>query len=147
MRATRKTRRFRGSAALLATGLTVVLAAGCGSSDFKNKPRPPVPIELTGVIQEKKVTVSPNRVGAGPILITVSNQTKDAHTLTLEGESVRERVGPINPLDTATIQKTLRPGNYEVRAGSSVAVAHEIKPATLVIGKQRKDSNNQLLTP
>ena len=147
MRATRKTRRFRGSAALLTTGLTVVLVAGCGSSDFKNKPRPPVPIELTGVIQEKKVTVSPNKVGAGPILITVSNQTKDAHTLTLEGESVRERVGPINPLDTATIQKTLRPGNYEVRAGSSVAVAHEIKPATLVIGKPRKDSNNQLLTP
>ena len=124
-----------------------MLVGGCGSQDFKNKPRPPVPIELTGVIQEKKVTVSPNKVGAGPILITVSNQTKDAHTLTLEGESVRERVGPINPLDTATIQKTLRPGTYEVRAGSSVAVAHEIKPATLVIGKQRKDSNNQLLTP
>jgi hypothetical protein len=120
---------------------------GCGSQDFKNKPRPAVPIELTGVIQEKKVTVSPNKVGAGPILITVSNQTKDAHTLTLEGDSVRERVGPINPLDTATIQKTLRPGTYDVRAGSSVAVAHEIKPATLVIGKPRKDSNNQLLTP
>jgi hypothetical protein len=99
------------------------------------------------VIQENKVTVSPNKVGAGPILITVSNQTKDAHTLTLEGDSVRERVGPINPLDTATIQKTLRPGTYDVRAGSSVAVAHEIKPATLVIGKARKDSNNQLLTP
>jgi hypothetical protein len=147
MRATRKTRRFRGSAAVLTAGLTVVLVAGCGSSDFKNKPRPAVPIELTGVIQEKKVTVSPNKVGAGPILITVSNQTNDAHTLTLEGESVRERVGPINPLDTATIQKTLREGTYEVRAGSSVAVAHEIKPATLVIGKPRKDSNNQLLTP
>jgi hypothetical protein len=150
MRATRKTRGFRGRAALLAAGVTIVLVAGCGSQDFKNKPRPPVPLELTGVIQENKVTVSPNRppdVGAGPILITVSNQTKDAHTLTLEGESVRERVGPINPLDTATIQKTLRPGTYEVRAGSSVAVAHEIKPATLVVGKERKDSNNQLLTP
>jgi hypothetical protein len=86
-------------------------------------------------------------VGAGPVLITVSNQTKDAHTLTLEGQSVRERVGPINPLDTATIQKTLKPGTYEVRAGSSVAVAREIKPASLVIGKQRKDSNDQLLQP
>jgi hypothetical protein len=147
MRATRKTRGFRGTAALLAAGVTIVLVAGCGSEDFKNKPRPPVPLELTGVIQEKKVTVSPDRVGAGPISITVSNQTKDAHTLTLEGESVRERVGPINPLDTATIQATLRPGSYEIRAGSSVAVVHEIKPATLVIGKERRDSNNQLLTP
>jgi hypothetical protein len=147
MRATRKTRGFRGTAALLAAAATIVLVAGCGSQDFKNEPRPPVPRELTGVIQEKRVTVSPDRVGAGPIRITVSNQTGDAHTLTLEGESVRERVGPINPLDTATIQKTLRPGRYEVRAGSSVAVAHEIKPAALVIGKERRDSNNQLLTP
>jgi hypothetical protein len=148
MRATRKTRGFRsGAVAILAAGATVVLVTGCGSSDFKNKPRPAVPLDLTGVIQENRVTVSPNKVGAGPIQITVSNQTKDAHTLTLEGESVRERVGPINPLDTATIQKTLREGTYEVRAGSSVAVAHEIKPATLVIGKPRKDSNNQLLTP
>ena len=125
----------------------VVPVTGCGSPDFKNEPRPPAPLDLTGVITDKQVTISPNKVGAGPIQITVSNQTKDAHTLTLEGDSVRERVGPINPLDTATIQKTLRQGTYEVRAGSSVAVAHEIKPATLVIGKQRRDSNNQLLTP
>jgi hypothetical protein len=148
MRATRKTRGFPGGAvAILAAGAMVVLVTGCGSPDFKNKPRPAVPLDLTGVITDKKVTVSPNKVGAGPIQITISNQTRDAHTLTLEGDSVRERVGPINPLDTATIQKTLRTGTYEVRAGSSVAVAHEIKPATLVIGKPRKDSNNQLLTP
>ncbi len=147
MRARPKTRRLRGYAAVLAAGAFVVLAAGCGDEDFENKPRPPVPIELTGVIQEKKVTVSPDKVGAGPILITVSNQTKDAHTLTLEGESVRERVGPINPLDTATIQRTLRPGSYEVRAGSSVAVAHEIKPAMLHIGKARKNSSDRLLLP
>ena len=136
--------RARG-VAILAT--VAAVAGGCGDEDFENRPRPPVPIELTGVIQEKKVTVSPDRVGAGPVLITVSNQTKDAHTLTLEGGSVRERVGPINPLDTATIQKTLRPGSYEVRAGSSVAVEREITPATLVIGKKRRDSNDQLLLP
>jgi hypothetical protein len=147
MRATGKTRRFRGGAAVLAAGVVVILPSGCGDKDFKNKPRPSVPIELTGVIQEKKVTVSPNKVGAGPILITVSNQTKDAHTLTLEGERVRERVGPINPLDTATIQRTLRPGSYEVRAGSSVAVAHEIKAATLTIGKARRNSSDRLLLP
>jgi hypothetical protein len=147
MRATRKTPWIRGSAAVLAAGVSAVLGVGCGSQDFKHKPRPPVPIELTGVIQESKVTVSPNRVGAGPVQITVSNQTKDSHTLTLEGLSVRERVGPINPLDTATIQKTLAPGRYQVRAGSSVAVTHEIRPAELVIGKPRPDSNDKLLLP
>lgn len=147
MRATRKTPRIRGSAAVLTAGVIAVLGVGCGGEDFKNKPRPPVPIELTGVIQESKVTISPSRVGAGPVLITVSNQTKDSHTLTLEGESVRERVGPINPLDTASIQKTLRPGRYEVRAGSAVAVTQAIRPARLVIGKPRRDSNNKLLLP
>ena len=146
MRATRKTRRNRG-AAVLAAWVIGVLVVGCGDDDFKNEPRPPVPVELTGVITDQKVTVSPDRVGAGPILITVSNQTKQAHTLTLEGDRVRERVGPINPLDTATIQKTLNRGTYEVRAGSSVAVAHEIKAATLTIGKQRRDSNDRLLLP
>ena len=50
-------------------------AAGCGDEDFANNPRPPVPIGLTGVIQEDKVTVSPAKVGAGQVTITISNQT------------------------------------------------------------------------
>jgi hypothetical protein len=129
---------------------------GCGEDDFENEPRPPVPIELTGVIQEDEVTVSPNgvdrKIGAGPILITISNQTRDAHTVTLEGEAVRgpsvvERTSPINPLDTATIQKTLRQGSYEVRAGSEIAVPKEIEPARLRIGPPRKSSSDRLLLP
>jgi hypothetical protein len=147
MRATGKTRGGRCALAFLTAGVWAVIVSGCGEDDFENKPRPPVAIELTGVIQEDKVTVSPDRIGAGPVLITVSNQTKDAHTITLEGETVRERVGPINPLDTATIQKDLKPGSYEVRAGSQVALPVEIQPAELVIGRKRKDSNDRLLLP
>jgi len=124
------------------------LAGGCGEDDFENEPRPPVPMELTGVIQDDKVTVSPSRnIGAGPFVITISNQTDATHTLTLEGESIREQVGPVDPLDTATIQRTLDPGSYEVRAGSEKAVLKEIAPATLDIGDQRKNSNSDLLLP
>jgi hypothetical protein len=65
----------------------------------------------------------------------------------LEGESMVERQGPIGPGDTATIQKTLEPGDYEVKAGSARAVTKEIKPATLRIGKERANSNNELLLP
>src|SRR5918998_6544300 len=114
MRASRKTRATRRVAMFLLVG-TLAAAGGCGEEDFANRPRPPVPIELTGVIQDDKVTVSPRKVGAGPILITISNQARGAHTVTLEGSSVRDRIGPINPLDTGTIQKTLRPGSYEIR--------------------------------
>jgi hypothetical protein len=148
MPTTRKTGSMRGAAALLASAtLTVSLLSCGGKEDFTNEPRPAAAIELTGVIQDKRVTVSPHEVGAGPVTITLSNQTQEAHTVTLEGESVRERVGPVNPLDTVTIQKTLDPGSYELRAGSARAVAEEIRPAELTIGKERKSSADQVGLP
>jgi hypothetical protein len=134
----------RAAAACLLAG--AVLAA-CGDEDFANDPRPPVPIDLSGVVQDDGVTVSPARVGAGPLRITFANLTDAKHTITLEGESLRTRIGPIGPGDTGVIQKTLEPGDYEVRAGSSRAVPKEIPAAQLRIGKQRRDSNDRLLLP
>ena len=132
-----------------AAGVAIAAAflAGCGDDDFENNPRPPVPIGLSGVIQEDKVTVSPAKLGAGPVLLTISNQTRRPRTVILEGSSIVQREGPIAPGDTATIQRTLEPGSYEVRAGSPTAVRREIVPATLDIGKERRDSNNDLLLP
>ena len=143
------TRRIRAGAlpALCAAGFAL---AGCGEDDFANEPRPPTPKQLTGVITEEKVTVSPNSLGAGPVVITVSNQTEQPHTITLEsadGGTIREQSSPINPLDTATIQRTLTPGAYEVRAGSAQAVAREINPAQLRIGPARKSGSDELLLP
>jgi hypothetical protein len=134
--------------AIFAAVAAAALVAGCGEDDFENEPRPPVPMELTGVIQDDKLTVSPSRnIGAGPFVITISNQTEAEHTITLEGESIVEEVGPVAPLDTATIQRTLAPGSYEVRAGSARAVRREITPASLDIGAERKNSNSELLLP
>ena len=146
MRETRKTALLRGTL-LLVTATLTVLAAGCGDDDFENKPRPAVAIELTGVIQDDKVTVSPDEVGAGAVSITIANETDAAHTVTLEGERIRERIGPINPQDTATLQKTLATGKYEVRAGSEQAVPKEIAPAELTIGEPRRNSSDKLLLP
>jgi len=131
------------------TGLAIAAAivAGCGGDDFKNEARAPIREALTGVIQNDKVTVSPSKIGAGPVEITISNQTKADHTVTLEGESIVERQGPVAPGDTLTIQKTLTQGSYEVKAGSEKAVPREIRPAVLRIGKERKNSNNDLLLP
>jgi hypothetical protein len=134
--------------ATFAAVAAAALAAGCGEDDFENEPRPPVPMELSGVIQEDKVTVSPSRnIGAGPFVITISNQTDARHTVTLEGQSIVEEVGPVAPLDTATIQRTLTPGTYEVRAGTMRAVRREITPASLDIGAERPNSNSELLLP
>jgi hypothetical protein len=127
--------------------LAAAILAGCGEDDFKNEPRAPIREALTGVIQDDEVTVSPSKLGAGPVAITISNQTEAAHSITLEGRSTVDRAGPVLPGDTATIQKTLQPGSYEVKAGSAKAVRKEIRPAVLRIGKERKNSNNDVLLP
>jgi hypothetical protein len=135
----------RGLATLAIAALLPV--AACGDEDFENTPRPPAPVGLTGVIQDDKVTVSPAEVGAGQVTITISNQTDGPKTITLEGESITEQVGPVGPLDTAEITRTLDPGSYEVRAGSEKALRKEITPAMLAIGKERKSSSGDLLLP
>ena len=134
--------------ATFAAVAAAALAAGCGEDDFENEPRPPVPMELSGVIQEDKLTVSPSRnIGAGPFTILISNQTDAEHTVTLEGESFEEMVGPVAPDDTVEIRRTLTPGSYEVRAGTARAVRREIQPALLDIGEERENSNSELLLP
>src|SRR3954454_18401471 len=125
----------------------VVLLAGCGVEHFKNEARAPIRLELSGVIQDDAVTVSPAKVGAGPVAITISNQTDAPHSITLEGASTVDRAGPVEPGDTAVIQKTLAPGSYEVKAASEKAVPKEIRPAVLRISKERKNSNNDVLLP
>jgi hypothetical protein len=134
--------------ALLAT--TASFAAGCGGGPhFKNEQRPPAPIQLTGVITDQKVTISPNRVGEGPIILLISNQTQQPYRvrITLDGKVVAETSAPINPLDTAKLQDTFTRGSYQVKTGSDKAVAKEITPGTLEIGPARKSSRNELLLP
>ncbi len=143
MRALRKT--HAGGCAIACCCL---LLAACGDGGFKNKPRPAPAIELTGVIKDRKVTISPERVpGSGPVSITISNQTNDPHTVTLQGGSVEETVGLINPQGTATIQKTLTIGRYLIKAGSERAVAKEIRPGTLTVGPKNRSSSGKLLLP
>jgi hypothetical protein len=137
-----------GARRLATLAIAALIVAGCGEEDFENQPRPPVPMELTGVIQDDKVTISPAKnIGAGPFVITISNQTDAAKVVTLEGGSITEKTDNIPPLETATIQRTLDPGSYEVRAGSERAVRKEIAPAVLDIGEERENSNSDLLLP
>ena len=125
-----------------------LFAAGCGEKDFENKARPSVRLQLSGVIQKDKVTVSPDRdLGAGPFEITISNQTGQRHTVKIEGGSITQPAEPVDPGDTLTIKRTLDPGTYEVKAGTEEAVRKEIAPATLTIGAERPDSNGDLMLP
>jgi hypothetical protein len=134
--------------ALLAGVLSLLVLSGCGDDDdFENEPRPPVPVQLSGVITDAEVSVEPAKIGAGPIILIVSNQTDQSHTVTLDGPSGTEEVGPINPLDTGRIQHNLEQGSYEVRAGSDEAVEDEITAAKLTVGPPRPSSSNSVLLP
>ena len=141
----RQTVRMRSAA--VAASLAAAALAGCGGEDFANKPRPPVTLQLTGVITKQRVTISPHKIGAGPVVITVSNQSGQSRTLTLDGNGVQDRVGPINPLDTGQLQQTLTPGRYKVTVGSEAATAEQIEPATLEIGKERPSASDKVLLP
>ena len=147
MRGIARSGRTRGATLLSSAALAVALG-GCGGEDFDREPRrPPVPIQLSGVITPTSVDVSPARLGAGPIVLVLANQTAQSHTVTLEGGSVAERVGPINPGDTATLQAALEPGRYEVKAGSERAMPKEISPAELTISAQRRTAEDELELP
>ena len=136
------------TAVLLAGALCSVALVGCGEDDdFENDPRPPIPVQLSGVITESSVSVEPRKVGAGPIVLIVSNQTQEAHTITLDGPSGTDEVGPINPFDTGRIQHNLEQGSYEIRAGSERARASDIEPARLTVGPKRPSSSNSVLLP
>ena len=107
-----------GARRLATLAIAALLVAGCGDEDFENKPRPAVPVELTGVIQEDKLTVSPSQGRRRPGRRSRSpTRPTTAHTITLEGESITEEVGPVQPLDTAAIQRTLEPGQLRGAGG------------------------------
>ena len=62
---------MRATRVSLSVAADALALAGCGGGkDFANTPRPPVPLQLTGVITKAKVTISPNKVGAGPVVMT-----------------------------------------------------------------------------
>ena len=131
------------------TAVAVVLtAAGCGTEDFPNEPRPPQPIQLTAVITRRSVDVKPDMIGTGPVVIVVSNQDIRSHTISLTGNGVREEVGPINPLDTASLQRSLSvDGVYELSAGSPDATPRTVQPGRLFVGRGRQSNRDDVQVP
>ncbi len=145
------TRGARGRAALAAALATLGLSA-CGEDDFENERRPAVPVSVTGVITQQQVDISPDEFGAGPISLTISNQTPESHRVTLEGTAedgteISEVTGPINPQDAATIQQSLPTGEYEVVANSDGSLTPDIRPGAITVGPDRPSASDELELP
>ena len=129
---------------------TTALVAGCGDdTDYENNPRPPSPIVVSASINDGRVSVSPQRFGAGPVTLIVANETEDAQEIKLEtdeiggsGPGIRQETGPINPGDTASLKADLRTGTYELSVEGD-----GIRPAAIDVGAPRPSAQNELLQP
>jgi hypothetical protein len=128
-------------------GAVALATVGCGSTEQRpNLPRPPVRIVLTGSISTDRVSVSPRRIGAGPVSLVVANLTDTTQRVTLETAD-RDRAGirrttPINPRDTVELRADLRTGRYTVHVATG-----GIRAATLRVGRRRPSAQNDLLQP
>ena len=132
----------------IATALVTV--AGCGGGDdYANNPRPPAPINVTAAITNQRVSVSPERFGAGPIVLVISNQSSSAQEVTFETDELggsqpgrKFNTTPINPRGTATLKVEVRPGDWKLHTGDG-----GIRAAAVSVGKERKSAQGELLQP
>jgi hypothetical protein len=138
---------------MLAGAAAATALAGCGGGkQFANNPRPPAPVDLTIYINDSHVSVSPQSLGAGPIIFIVTNQASHSESLQIKsaggasGQPVE--TGPINPQATATVKADLQPGDYIVGTNdAATAGSSAIQPAQLHLGKSRPSADNLLLQP
>jgi hypothetical protein len=127
-----------------------VLLAGCGSDNsYKNKLRPPEPINVTANVSDKRVSVSPTGFGAGPIVLIITNQTARNQDVTLETSAlnetagIKQSTGPIVPQGgVAQLQVDITTGNYRLSVADD-----SITPAKIAVGNPRGTSQNELLQP
>jgi hypothetical protein len=141
-------------------GVITVAALGataCGGAHFANLPRPPSPINLTVYINDQRVSVSPNDIGAGPVVLIVTNQASNAESLqVLPVGRVAQPLastGPISPQAAAQVTVNLAPGEYSIAIApgtsteAAAATPSGIQPALIRVGKPRPSASNQLLSP
>jgi hypothetical protein len=130
--------------------LALVSVAGCGGGgDYANNPRPPAPINVTAAITNSRISVSPQRFGAGPIVLIVSNQSSTAQKVTFQTDELggsqpgnKFDTTPINPRATATLKVDVRQGNWKLSASKG-----GIRPVAISVGRKRKSAQNDLLQP
>ena len=139
------------------TGCTLAVAGCGGTKHFANNPRPAVPVNLTVYINNSRVLLSPNSVGAGPVVFIITNQASQAESVAVQaaGGQTLASTSSINPQATTTVQvNSFSPNSiYTVTTNASgtndasSAVGSSIQSASLYVGPPRKNANNVLLQP
>jgi hypothetical protein len=135
---------------LVLFALPIAALAACGGSEQReNRLRPPVPVTLTAAIHENALQISPARVGAGTVVLVVSNQSKSPQTVTFETDELGgKRAGnrasspQIAPGSTGRLTIITREGLYSVHTQDDA-----IRAARVRIGPPRPSAQDRLLLP
>ncbi len=132
---------MRGRCAAAGLVVAAVLVAGCGSEEFANDERPPVPAQLSGKVDNRKVVVVPGDIGAGLATVTISNQSADAVQVAFDGPNSAE-TDEIPAGGVGAVQFELETGVYAVEASVPT-----INSTTMSVGPERPSAQNDLLLP
>ena len=142
--------RFAVEMRALCCALALAVLPGCGEEeDHVNRERPASSINVTAAIIDGRVLVSPERFGAGPIRLIVTNETQSAQALTFQTDEIggdkpgiTRKTAPINPSGTATLEVDVRRGDYAVSTDDG-----KIEPVTVKVGAPRPSAQDELLLP
>ena len=129
--------------------IALLTLAGCGGGQRDNRLRPPVPVTLTGAIHKDGLQISPASVGAGTIVLIVSNQSGKPQKVTFETDELggktagRRASSPvIAPRTTGRLTIAARQGTYSVHVADD-----SIRAARVFVGPPRESSQDDLLLP
>ncbi|MDQ6818039.1 MAG: hypothetical protein M3018_11635 [Actinomycetota bacterium] len=148
---------MRGTAGIVLVGALVF--GGCGAEGGGvSQLSPPVSINLTVYINDSRVSLSPDSVGAGPVVLIVTNQASSTQSLKLlpagaPAVAPLASIGPISPRGTAQAKVFIRtPGDYALTTAVSGALGTPpgtttVQAATLHIGPRRPSGSSDLLQP
>ncbi len=136
---------------LAVLALAALALVGCGTKErTANELRPPLPIQLDASLMPKKISLSPNQIGGGPITLIVSNLTGSDLRVTFGANSpsgssdlrIDSQSATIAPNNTATMKADLTDGTY------SLSVEDDAIPASLLsVSGERPSAQNDLMLP
>jgi hypothetical protein len=156
-------RAFAAGCVVVALGL---LAAGCGSEEHPNEPRPQPPTRVSVTVTPKSITVQPARIAIGPepsqqipqnqharqpqvrskrpvdVVFVTANLTNFDSKLEVRGPR-NAKSGALVANGNNSLLAELPTGVYEV----SAADIPSAKPVRFTVGPYRSSSENDLLQP
>lgn len=134
---------------ILATA--TVLAAGCGGESERraNELRPAPPVTMTAAVHDDLIRVSPQTVGAGQIVLIVSNQSSRPQRVTFSTDELggtrggRTASTPVIPArSTGRLKIDAREGQYAVTVRDG-----NVRAARVFVGPPRPSGQDKVLLP